>query len=205
MQQAFKTMMSQMNSQNSPMSNPTLSSGSPFPIPPTFATGTTISPSVSEPAVSIDVTATKVEEEPVTNVKSRTENMEAKKFAFVDVSPEETDQKSPFKEDATDADVSKSAQPTQELPQNGAASKQAYNGSDGSQFSRKPGSVLSVEAVEKMMEDPTVQKMIYPYAAYTVYLLHNLVFPLTHPKLYLLYNGVPPRTGSRGVHNLLEI
>lgn len=80
MQQAFKTMMSQMNSQNSPMSNPTLSSGSPFPTPPTFATGTTISPSVSEPAVSIDVTATKVEEEPVTNVKSRTENMEAKKF-----------------------------------------------------------------------------------------------------------------------------
>lgn len=35
--------------------------------------------------------------------------------AFVDVSPEETDQKSPFKEDATDADVSKSAQPTEEV------------------------------------------------------------------------------------------
>ncbi|CAK9311534.1 unnamed protein product [Citrullus colocynthis] len=163
MQQAFKTMMSQMNSQNSPMSNPTLSSGSPFPIPPTFATGSTVSPSVSEPAVSIDVTATKVEDEPVSNVKSGTENMEAKKFAFVDVSPEETDQKSPFEEDATVADVSKSAQPTEELPQNGAASKQAFNGSEGSQFSRKPGSVLSVEAVEKMMEDPTVQKMIYPH------------------------------------------
>lgn len=163
MQQAFKTMMSQMNSQNSPMSNPTLSSGSPFPIPPTFATGTTVSPSVSEPAASIDVTATKVEDEPVSDVKSGTENMEAKKFAFVDVSPEETDQKSPFEEDATVADVSKSAQPTEELPQNGAASKQAFNGSEGSQFSRKPGSVLSVEAVEKMMEDPTVQKMIYPH------------------------------------------
>lgn len=35
--------------------------------------------------------------------------------AFVDVSPEETDQKSPFEEDATVADVSKSAQPTEEV------------------------------------------------------------------------------------------
>lgn len=79
MQQAFKTMMSQMNSQNSPMSNPSLS-GSPFPIPPTFGTGTTVSPSVSESAASIDVTATKVEDEPVTNAKIGTENKEAKKF-----------------------------------------------------------------------------------------------------------------------------
>ncbi|XP_022992989.1 protein TIC 40, chloroplastic-like isoform X2 [Cucurbita maxima] len=160
MQQAFKTMMSQMNSQNTPMSNSTQPFGSPFPVPPTFATGTAVSPSVSETAASIDVTATKVEDEPVTNVKSETENMEAKKFAFVDVSPEETDQKSPFKEEATDTDVSKSAQ----LPvENGAASKQAFNGSEGSQFSRKSGKTLSVEAVEKMMEDPTVQKMIYPH------------------------------------------
>ncbi|XP_023550296.1 protein TIC 40, chloroplastic-like isoform X2 [Cucurbita pepo subsp. pepo] len=160
MQQAFKTMMSQMNSQNTPMSNSTQPFGSPFPVPPTFATGTAVSPSVSETAASIDVTATKVEDEPVTNVKSETENMEAKKFAFVDVSPEETDQKSPFKEEATDTDVSKSAQPPVE---NGAASKQAFNGSEGSQFSRKSGKTLSVEAVEKMMEDPTVQKMIYPH------------------------------------------
>ena len=35
--------------------------------------------------------------------------------AFVDVSPEETDQKSPFKEEATDTDVSKSAQPPVEV------------------------------------------------------------------------------------------
>ncbi|KAG6579066.1 Protein TIC 40, chloroplastic, partial [Cucurbita argyrosperma subsp. sororia] len=160
MQQAFKTMMSQMNSQNTQMSNSTQPFGSPFAVPPTFATGTAVSPSVSETAASIDVTATKVEDEPVTNVKSETENMEAKKFAFVDVSPEETDQKSPFKEEATDTDVSKSAQPSVE---NGAASKQAFNGSEGSQFSRKPGKTLSVEAVEKMMEDPTVQKMIYPH------------------------------------------
>ncbi|XP_022992988.1 protein TIC 40, chloroplastic-like isoform X1 [Cucurbita maxima] len=163
MQQAFKTMMSQMNSQNTPMSNSTQPFGSPFPVPPTFATGTAVSPSVSETAASIDVTATKVEDEPVTNVKSETENMEAKKFAFVDVSPEETDQKSPFKEEATDTDVSKSAQLPVEFPQNGAASKQAFNGSEGSQFSRKSGKTLSVEAVEKMMEDPTVQKMIYPH------------------------------------------
>ena len=82
MQQAFKTMMSQMNSQNTPMSNSTQPFGSPFPVPPTFATGTAVSPSVSETAASIDVTATKVEDEPVTNVKSETENMEAKKFGI---------------------------------------------------------------------------------------------------------------------------
>ncbi|XP_022961579.1 protein TIC 40, chloroplastic-like isoform X1 [Cucurbita moschata] len=162
MQQAFKTMMSQMNSQNGPMSNPS-PSGSPFPIPPTFGTGRAVSPSVSEPAPSIDVPATKVEDKPVTTAKIVTEDKEAKNFAFVDVAPEEMEQKSPFKEDTVDSSVPKSSQPTEELPQNGAASKPAFDGSEGSQFSRKPGSVLSVEAVEKMMEDPTVQKMIYPH------------------------------------------
>lgn len=77
MQQAFKTMMSQMNSQNSPMNNPTLS---PFTMPPTFGAGMAVSPSVSEPAASIDVSATKVEDQPVTNVKNGAENKEAKKF-----------------------------------------------------------------------------------------------------------------------------
>ncbi|XP_022141409.1 protein TIC 40, chloroplastic isoform X2 [Momordica charantia] len=162
MQQAFKTMMSQMNSQNSPISNPPQSSGPSFPIPLTFGTGTTAPPSVSEPNASIDVTATKVEDEPVSNVTNGAEIKESKKFAFVDISPDETNQKSPFEsnEDVTDTSFSKSAQLTEE---NGAASKQAFTGSEGPQFNQKPGSVLSVEAVEKMMEDPTVQKMIYPH------------------------------------------
>nr|XP_011457703.1 PREDICTED: protein TIC 40, chloroplastic-like isoform X2 [Fragaria vesca subsp. vesca] len=33
----------------------------------------------------------------------------------------------------------------------------------GSQTTGKANSVLSVEGLEKMLEDPTVQKMVYPY------------------------------------------
>lgn len=193
MQQAFKTMMGQMGSQNSQFSDTAFSPGSPFgfPPPPTSgpsafpgfsyqppSTSGTASPSISigstsssgpvqatSPAsaaasqATVDVSARKPEALEPVGVKVEAEvKTEAKKSAFIDVSPEETLQKSPF-EDFVDSSS-----------QNGAASKpkganptQEGTASDWSQSSRKPGSVLSVEALEKMMEDPTVQKMVYPH------------------------------------------
>lgn len=195
MQQAFKTMMNQMNTQNNPFNNPAFSPGSPFPFPtspasgpvnsPPFPTpptsgpatspsdptssasmGATSSPVASQSAITVDVPATKVEAAPVTDSKDETEmKKEPKKYAFVDVSPEETLPKSPFSsdEDISETSSSKEVQFTPEVFQNGAASNQSSNASKGSQSTRKAGSGLSVEALEKMMEDPTVQKMVYPY------------------------------------------
>jgi hypothetical protein len=79
------------------------------------------------------------------------------------VSPEETVQKNAF-ERFKDVDESSSFKETRapaEASQNGAPSNQGFGNSPGSQSERK--SVLSVDALEKMMEDPTVQKMVYPY------------------------------------------
>lgn len=79
MQQAFKTMMGQMNSnQNSPFSNTAFSPGSPFPFPPPPPMSGAASSSPTPPAssasfasqpVTVDVSATKVEEPPAVNVK----------------------------------------------------------------------------------------------------------------------------------------
>ncbi|NP_001310661.1 protein TIC 40, chloroplastic [Ricinus communis] len=192
MQQAFKSMMNQMNTQNDQFNNPAFSPGSAFPFPtppasvpassPPFPTSSTsrpatspsyptssasTSPSVaSQPAVTVDVSATKVEAASVTDAKDEAEiTKEPKKYAFVDVSPEETFPKSPFKsnEDILETSTSKDTQFNPEVLQNGAASNQGAADFTGSQSTRKAGSGLSVEALEKMMEDPTVQKMVYPY------------------------------------------
>ncbi|KAI4306321.1 hypothetical protein L6164_029609 [Bauhinia variegata] len=176
MQQAFKTMMGQMNSQNSPFNNSAFSPGSPFQMPSTSgpAAPSTFpgapqsqAPSasgVSQSTVTVDVTATKVEPAPATDVKEETEvKTETKKIGFVDVSPEETVQKSPFEsfKDDVETSSSKEARVPDEVSQNGAAFNQNFSNSFGSQSTGK--SVLSVDALEKMMEDPTVQKMVYPY------------------------------------------
>uniref|UniRef100_A0A7C8YGE9 Protein TIC 40, chloroplastic n=2 Tax=Magnoliopsida TaxID=3398 RepID=A0A7C8YGE9_OPUST len=190
-QQLFKTMMGQMASQNNQFSNGAFSPGSPFPFPPPSTSGPSTStgfpyqpPSTTGPAwpststgsasssgpvqaasssapasettVTVDVSSTKVTAEPV-GVKDEAEvKSEAKQPAFVDVSAKEPLLESPF-ENFVD-----SSSP------NGAASKEATTSQEGaaadwSQSIRKPGSVLSVEALEKMMEDPTVQKMVYPH------------------------------------------
>ncbi|TKY47309.1 TIC 40 [Spatholobus suberectus] len=179
MQQAFKTMMGQMNSQQNPFDSAAFSPGSPFPFPfpmpsaagPTApassATTQSRAPSAStasQSTVTVDIPATKVEPAPTTNVKDEVEvKNEPKKIAFVDVSPEETVQKSPFEnfKDVDESSSVKEARVPDEVSQNGAPSNQGFGDLPGSQSTRK--SVLSVDALEKMMEDPTVQKMVYPY------------------------------------------
>lgn len=208
MQQAMKTMMGQMGSQNSQFSNmgfppsspfsfpppytsgpgspsgfpypppstagPTTSSGFPYPPPPstsgpstsTISAGFSVpsqspsSPAASEATVAVDVSASKVEAAGTEVVKNETEvKTEAKQSAFVDVSPDETLLKSPFE------DFNSSPSPTvssAEVVQNGAASREATTSTEDT-ASGKRGSLLSVEALEKMMEDPTVQKMVYPH------------------------------------------
>ncbi|XP_042984069.1 protein TIC 40, chloroplastic-like isoform X4 [Carya illinoinensis] len=174
MQQAFKTLMGQMNSQNNQFNNASFSSGSPFPFPmpstPGFSTSPT--PATSKPAVTVDVPATNVDAAPATVVKEETEVKEESKK--LDVSPEEAEQKSPYESftDVTGTSSSKDTQTAEMVSENGAASKPMDGsqwlkstgtspGSEGSPSSRKP--ILSVEALEKMMEDPTVQKIVYPH------------------------------------------
>ncbi|XP_019439554.1 PREDICTED: protein TIC 40, chloroplastic-like [Lupinus angustifolius] len=178
MQQAFKTMMGQMNPQSNPFDSAAFSGGSPFPFPmpspsvsgpaaPTSFAGTQYqAPSAStasRSSVTVDLSATKVEAAPATNVKDEVEvKNEPKKIAFVDVSPEETVQKSPFESFKDEGASSfKEAQVIQQASQNGAPFNQGFGNTSGSQSTQK--SPLSVDALEKMMEDPTVQKMVYPY------------------------------------------
>ncbi|XWS75589.1 hypothetical protein CRYUN_Cryun01aG0103600 [Craigia yunnanensis] len=186
MQQAFKTMMGQTNTQNNQFGNAAFPSGSPFPfpvppstgpatspgspfpfpVPPSPGPATSPSPSSSQPAVTVDVPATKVEAAPVTDLategKSETETADPKKYAFVDVSPEESVQKSAF-EDVAELSSSDNAQFPKDVSDNGAASKQDAVAFGGYQSTGRTGPALSVDALEKMMEDPTVQKMVYPY------------------------------------------
>ncbi|GLT97303.1 hypothetical protein SLE2022_148760 [Rubroshorea leprosula] len=165
MQQAFKNTMGPMNTQNNQFSNVSFPSGSPFlyPMPPATGPAKSPPPAPPQPAVTVDVPATKVEAAPETDtqieVKQEKEIREPKKPAFIDVSPEETMEKSPFEnlEDVTETSSPK------DVSDGGAAAKQDLGASGGFQSTSKPGSVLPVEALEKMMEDPTVQKMVYPY------------------------------------------
>lgn len=188
MQQAFKSMMGQMDSQNNQFTNAAFSPGSPFPFPtppmpgtaasplpgppfpfptPTMpGSGTSPSAPTSQRVVTLDVPPTKVEEPPATNVKDDLNvEEEPKKYAFVDVSPEETLKASPFEsfKESAGADSPKDSQFANQAFQNGAASKPKDNAFGGSSTTPQPNPVLSVEALEKMMEDPTVQKMVYPY------------------------------------------
>lgn len=80
MQQAFKTMMGQMNSQNNQFNNAAFSSGSPFPFPMPPTPVPPASPP-SGPGDTVDVPATNVEAAAVTVVKDETEvKMEPKKL-----------------------------------------------------------------------------------------------------------------------------
>ncbi|KAK4708459.1 hypothetical protein R3W88_029384 [Solanum pinnatisectum] len=182
MQQALKTMMGQMNGQNSQFSNTAFSPGpgSPFPFPfppppvsgpassspppPTASTSSTPSASFASQPVTVDVSATKVEEPPTMNVKNDTEaEKEPKKNAFVDISPDETFQKGAFEnfKDSTET----ASVTVDQVTQNGSASQSGFgpNTSDSTSSTGKSNPLMSVDALEKMMEDPTVQKMVYPY------------------------------------------
>ncbi|XP_039057398.1 protein TIC 40, chloroplastic-like isoform X2 [Hibiscus syriacus] len=170
MQQAFKTMMGQMNTQNNQFDNTAFPSGSPFPFPapPSAGPATPRSPSSSQPAITVDAPASKFEAasvtDPTTEVKSmknETETAETKKYAFVDVSPEETVNKSAFEE--TELSSSNGVGSPKDVSENGAASKQDAGDFRGFQEIGRAGPTLSVDTLEKMLEDPTVQKMVYPY------------------------------------------
>lgn len=177
MQQVFKTVMGQTGPGiNQPGGMP-MPPGSGFPFPP-FATPETTQPggmpmpsgsgfpfppfpTVETPSSSmptVDVSATEVATE-VTEVNGALETkVEPKKPAFVDVSPEEVlDQKS-YVESPQDS-TEKNA------PKGSEGENQADGGATGksSNFTGTTGPILSVEALEKMMEDPVVQKMVYPY------------------------------------------
>ncbi|XP_010243907.1 PREDICTED: protein TIC 40, chloroplastic isoform X2 [Nelumbo nucifera] len=176
MQQAFKTLMGQMSTENKQFGNavfspgaPAFSPGSPFPYPMSTVSAPSAAPapSASQPVVTVDVPATKVEPTSTKEVKDETEiKEEPKKYAFVDVSPDEVSKKSAFEspKESIETTPSQEVKYAGEDSQNGTTAKQD-NGSprEQSQSNRKSGSVLSVEALEKMMEDPTVQKMVYPY------------------------------------------
>ncbi|GMH22398.1 hypothetical protein Nepgr_024241 [Nepenthes gracilis] len=176
MQQAFNTLMGQMTSQNNQFSSPAFSMGSTSPSAaapatspgPTTFPGLAASPSslASQATVTVDASATKLEAAQTAAVKDDAEpKAEQKKYAFVDVSPEETFQKSPFNnfEDSSASRSFKDAKYAEKATQNGVASQAGAAAPGEPQSTRKTGSILTVEALEKMMEDPTVQKMVYPY------------------------------------------
>ncbi|KAG0503998.1 hypothetical protein HPP92_004070 [Vanilla planifolia] len=169
MQQAFKTMMSQAAPQNGQFSN---TAGSPFPfasqptLAPPLVPDAPPTPSLSSQADFVaDVTATEVKDDPLVEVKEQTEN-KSKTFAFADVSPEEVLKKdSEYAKELKEA-LSQAGSVSKEVSQNGAASSAITQKPDvASQqtHNRTSRSVLSVDVLEKMMEDPNVQKMVYPY------------------------------------------
>ncbi|CAL9068672.1 unnamed protein product [Musa banksii] len=169
LQQAFKTMMDQAASQGGQFNNPSFGTGSPFPFPATTAsspTASTTSPArvSTQQSVTVDVPATKVESTSQSEVgdENQLDEEKSKKFAFVDVSPEELLQNDPSNlKESTKASPAET-QPVNEIPPNGTV-KQDGSASNEQTQTRDSPSLLSVDALEKMMEDPTVQKMVYPY------------------------------------------
>ncbi|XP_047322842.1 protein TIC 40, chloroplastic [Impatiens glandulifera] len=179
MQQAMKTMMGQMGSQNNQFNTAGFPSGSPFPFPtpspmPSASpfsspspTKTVVSPSpASSPSgMTVDVSVTEVETSSSVDAIDDSKSDKPRKSAFQDVSPAETLQNSPFGsyEEATKTKSTGNTNSSNQVSQNGAASKSVFGASEGSPFTGNQSSAFSVEALEKMMEDPTVQKMVYPY------------------------------------------
>ncbi|XP_074372100.1 protein TIC 40, chloroplastic isoform X2 [Apium graveolens] len=167
MQQAFKTMMGQMDTQNNQFSNQfnspfTTGSNFPFPVPPPSSPATSPSPVASRNA-TVDVPVTEVEAPPTTVINEEKESRpKSSKSAFVDVSPGETLQSNPFEsfKESNEKEASKDSQYQTQGFQNGAAFKPEF---DAPRDFSSSNPILSVEALEKMMEDPMMQKMIYPY------------------------------------------
>lgn len=73
--------MGQMNTQNNQFNNAAFSPGSPFPFPASASGPTSSSyPATSQPSVTVDVPATKVEAAPTTDVKDENVKKEPKKM-----------------------------------------------------------------------------------------------------------------------------
>ncbi|WVZ85745.1 hypothetical protein U9M48_032634 [Paspalum notatum var. saurae] len=172
MQQAFKSMMTQAPSNS-------FGSNSPFPfaMPPQAAPTAPINYPYSEPKkadspqfATVDVSATEVEAAGTSKEEDVAETPKpSKKFSFVDVSPEELQQRNlqssletvDVKRDSTQSESKEGTE--QEVPTNGAAFKPNEDAARGPAEYSNSGPMLSVETIEKMMEDPAVQKMVFPY------------------------------------------
>uniref|UniRef100_A0A803KZY0 Uncharacterized protein n=1 Tax=Chenopodium quinoa TaxID=63459 RepID=A0A803KZY0_CHEQI len=172
MQVAVKTMMNQMGSKDNQFSNAAFSTGSPFPFPPPPTAGSSTSGFSYQRPSTIDLNASSAPSQATFSSPAASEAtvslfhfhwVESFLYAaFVDVSPEETFQNTAFENysNSSSATTSENANFT-EVVQNGApsnTSEQAQSTPPG-----KNGSLLSVDTLEKMMEDPTVQKMVFPH------------------------------------------
>ncbi|KAJ0977260.1 hypothetical protein J5N97_012734 [Dioscorea zingiberensis] len=157
MQQVVKTMIGQSATSNGGFSNAPGFPGSQFPFPPTPPSAPRTSsptPVSSQSVVTVDVPPMKVESTSSTKLNDEIgTHQEPKSYAFVDVSPEEAQKETFENYRATIQDST-----TVEVSSNGAAIGESKTASTDE--SRQPASTLSVEALEKMMEDPTVQQMV---------------------------------------------
>ncbi|KAG6542099.1 hypothetical protein Mapa_016517 [Marchantia paleacea] len=177
MQQMFKTMASQSMGGGPGMPGggmfggmpmPPMSSGSPFPYPvptpPKTAAAaappvdTTVS-AASQPSASRGTTATPVEPQKAgftfTDVNENlvAEQQEAASRAKEQASKAPEEPTRPFFTDPEVMDGGFGGR----TGDAGASANSAYQGAG------QKGTLFSVEALERMMEDPTVQKMVYPY------------------------------------------
>lgn len=169
MQRAMNTFMEQMAS-GSGDKNPGFSPGPRFPFPSTTFPPPTASrpvPDTSWPVSTIDVPSVEVEtatDTEVTNDADKT-NEAPKRYAFVDVSPEDISLKDASTssttagKDRSTEDIDSASQ----VSSNGSAAKQKQSFSEEQQQSRTSASLFSVDVLERMMEDPTVQKMLYSH------------------------------------------
>jgi len=173
MEQAFKSMITQAPPN-------TFGANSPFPFSMPPQAGPTAPSSfpysgprknTSPKGATVDVSATNVAAT-ATSEAADVAGMSkpSKKFAFVDVSPEELQKQKELqssletvdvKSDSTESETKDDTE--QQVPTNGAAFKPNGDSSTGPTESSKSGPMLSIDTIEKMMEDPAVQKMVYPY------------------------------------------
>ncbi|KAM0001280.1 hypothetical protein Hdeb2414_s0383g00881871 [Helianthus debilis subsp. tardiflorus] len=120
-------------------------------------------------AATVDVPPTKTK--PTESKDDNESTKEPKKSAFVDVSPEETLKTSFEKlEESPEAESPKDSEFANQASENGSAFKLMDSAfklmdspSEGPSSTGTKINGMSVEALDKMMHDPTVQKTIYPY------------------------------------------
>ncbi|VAH32617.1 unnamed protein product [Triticum turgidum subsp. durum] len=170
MEQAFKSMMTQAPPN-------TFGANSPFPfsMPPQAGSTAPSSYPYSGPrkntpkGATVDVSATDVAATGSSEAADVAETSKpSKKFAFVDVSPEELQKQKELQSSLQTVDVksdsteSETKGDTEQVPTNGAAFKPSEDSSTWTTESSKSGPMLSIDTIEKMMEDPAVQKMVYP-------------------------------------------
>ncbi|KAM3387155.1 hypothetical protein ACQJBY_010177 [Aegilops geniculata] len=162
MEQAFKSMMTQAPPN-------TFGANSPFPfsMPPQAGSTAPSSYPYSGPrkntpkGATVDVSATDVAATGSSEAADVAETSKpSKKFAFVDVSPEELQKQKELQSSLQTVDVKSDST---ESETKGDTEQPTEDPSTWTTESSKSGPMLSIDTIEKMMEDPAVQKMVYPY------------------------------------------